>query len=68
MKKSIVFAAYSMLFVVAMSCSRKMETKVANNKKNGSGAEKNKTEGYFYHQGDSNLSADSTKAKKNVNN
>jgi len=68
MKKLLIGTAFTAIVIAGFSCSRKMETKMANNKKSAADAGKNKTEGYFYHHSEENLNSDSTKIKKNVNN
>ncbi|MCE6989505.1 hypothetical protein [Dyadobacter sp. CY323] len=70
MKKIIVIGVITgvVVFVFLTSCSRQMEAKKGGEKKDTNLADKNKTEGYFYHQSEQDRSTDSTKIKKNVNN
>ncbi len=70
MKKIIAVGVITgvVVFVFLTSCAKQMEAKKGDTKKEGDVAEKNKTEGYFYHQSEQDRTTDSTKIKKNVNN
>jgi hypothetical protein len=70
MKKIIAIGVITgvVVFVFLTSCARRMDEKKNLSKKDGEVADKNKTEGYFYHQSEQDRTTDSTKIKKNINN
>jgi hypothetical protein len=70
MKKIIAIGVITgvVVFVFLTSCARRMDEKKNLSKKEGEVADKNKTEGYFYHQSEQDRTTDSTKIKKNINN
>jgi hypothetical protein len=70
MKKIIAVGVITgvVVFVFFTSCARQMDGKKNKSKKEGEIADKNKTEGYFYHQSEQDRTTDSTKIKKNINN
>ncbi|MEO6284214.1 MAG: hypothetical protein ABIN80_01845 [Dyadobacter sp.] len=70
MKKIIAVGVLTgvVVFVFFTSCVKQMGGKKNMSKKEGEIADKNKTEGYFYHQSEQDRTTDSTKIKKNINN
>jgi hypothetical protein len=70
MKKIIAIGVITgvVVFVFLTTCARRLDEKKNLSKKDGEVADKNKTEGYFYHQSEQDRTTDSTKIKKNINN
>ncbi|MCF0070757.1 hypothetical protein LZD49_09755 [Dyadobacter sp. CY261] len=72
MKKSIAIGIITgiVMFVFVISCGQRTQTGDQKDRKSDSAdvAQKNKTEGYFYHQPEQGTGTDSSKIKKKVDN
>lgn len=76
MRKSIFIGVITgvVVFLLVISCGQRTQTASNNGnnadvaQKNQDGTDKNKTEGYFYHQPEQGTGSDSTKIRKKVDN